>query len=77
MAWILFKLHSLMLNYYSESLHLGAALKLLVKDNFKLGGSVPTTTRHGSYGSLISGATCYKSTQMMAFVNTEDHGLIT
>jgi hypothetical protein len=57
---------------------LGAALKLLLDDNFsmlrslKLGGSAPTTTRRGSYGSLISGATHYKSTWMMTFANTED-----
>jgi hypothetical protein len=57
-AWLLFKLHGLMLNYYLESL--------------KLGGSAPTTTQHGSYGSLVSRATHCKSTRMMAFANTED-----
>jgi hypothetical protein len=35
-------------------------------------GSAPTTIRRGPYGSLILGVTRCKSTQMMAFANTED-----
>jgi hypothetical protein len=38
----------------------------------KLGVSTTTTTRRGSYSSLISGADADKSTRMMAFANTED-----
>jgi hypothetical protein len=77
-AWLLFKLHGSMPNYYSESLQLGGFsnyYSMMTPVDFACSQTRGLRTNNYSTWLIwlsISGATRCRSTRMMAFANTED-----